>query len=159
EKKAASLADSLYRQFLASGSFTFSREPRRDSGFSPASGHADDPNLIGKIGFAGLDVHSVAFELGSEEPKVHVYVTNGSDRALNRVAREVEGVRVELHNIGNPTIKRDLSRNATNRGHFYVHEHGGARRVACGSSCAPINERYTGTFDALVRKARSDALY
>jgi len=158
ERKAAGVADSLYSRFLATGSFTFSREPK-DSGLEPASGQGGDSDFIERLGFAGLDIQSVAFEVGTEEPMVYIYVTKGGASALKRLDKEVDGVKVRVNNIGNPTVKADLSRKSTNRGHFYPHTHEGKLRVACGSSCAPMTENYHGTFGALVKKAGSDEMY
>jgi len=158
ETKAAGIADALYSQFLSAGSFTFSREPR-ESGLAPASGQGGESDFIERLGFAGLDIQSVAFEVGTEDPMVHIYVTKGGASALKKLDKEVDGIKVRVNNIGNPTVKPDLSRKNTNRGHFYPHTYQSDLRVACGSSCAPMNETYHGTLGALVRKAGSNDLY
>jgi hypothetical protein len=44
-----------------------------------------------------------------------------------------------------------LTGKSTNRGNLYLH----GASVACGSSCAPANETYSGTFGALLRDSNS----
>jgi hypothetical protein len=98
-------------------------------------------------GFSGLAVHSVGYTAGSDIEKVLIYVTRGSKRALQDVAVEIEGIPVEARLLGKMRAGPVPSLSAYSMGNIF--ERG--TRIACGSSCAPSSQNYTGTLGALVR--------
>lgn len=102
-----------------------------------------------EYGFAGLAVQSVGVEEGVDDPKVHIYVTKGSRKAEREIEVGDEEVVVVINRIGRVVIKPETAASVTHAGNVYLR--GG--RVACGSSCAPSTESYSGTFGALTRKA------
>ncbi len=97
-------------------------------------------------GFAGLAVQSVGYSMGSDQDIVHIYVTRGGQRGLDRLTTEIDGATIQVTNLGRIVIRPEAIAAVSNRGQQF--EHNG--RIACGSSCAPAGENYTGTFGALV---------
>ena len=148
ESKAKTLAEQLASEFLKNGNFA-AVGASMDAGAlssvlpSTAAGEALDINAHG---FAGLSVQSVGYTLGAEPEAVHVYVTRGSKRSLNRLATVVDSVQVRVTNTGNLVIRPEAVAATGVPGNVY--ERNG--RIACGSSCAPAGENYAGTFGALV---------
>ena len=148
EKRAQVLGEQLVGEFLKNGNFDAVK-----GGFDvesllevvPAATNFGGPRLS-DYGFAGLSVQSVGYSLGSDEEIVHIYVTRGSQQALKQLSGDIDGVQIQVTNLGKLVIRPESIALVSNGGQFY--EHNG--RVACGSSCAPAGQSYTGTFGALV---------
>jgi hypothetical protein len=156
DEKARDVARKLHAELLAGGCFTFSPMPMLGANdVVPAAGEPGASAYVERLGFSGLAVQSVGYERGAENPKVHVYVTKGSAASLRKLERTIEGITVQVNNVGNLTVKPQMARSSTRHGRLYVKD----GRIACGSSCAPTGENYSGTFGALVRKIGGQELY
>ncbi len=146
--KAKTMAERLAGEFLRGGNFEAAKAAMDVSTVAtmlPATTVLDSPNLP-EYGFAGLAIQSVGYTFGAEEEAVQIYVTRGSKRSLDRLSTEIEGVDIRVTNLGRLVIRPEAIAATGIRGNVY--EHNG--RIACGSSCAPAGENYSGTFGALV---------
>ena len=149
ESKAKTLAERLASEFLKNGSFPAagaSMDARNLASVLPATASGDVLE-IESYGLTTLSVQSVGYTRGAEEEAVHVYVTRGSRRSLERLSTDLNSVPVRVINTGRLIIRPEAVTATGIRGNIY--EHNG--RIACGSSCAPAGENYAGTFGALVR--------
>jgi hypothetical protein len=154
---ARSVAERFAAKFLEQGSYYYASSPRGPSSqtLSPAASGAIDA-YFEEIGFEGLAVQSVGYEAGAENPRVHIYVTKGSRRAVQALSDDDEGVQVEITRMGKLIVRPEQASAATNSGKIFTRKD----RIACGSSCAPTGENYAGTLGALVRKTgRNKPLY
>ena len=154
--KAKELARVIAASFLAGGNYT-DAAPFGDNlaeGIFPAGATTEEGfHYINNLGFAGLAVHSVGYEEGGDDERVHVYVTKGQHKAEHEVNENVE---VVVNRIGRVTVRPDQAASTTRNGNVFNRS---PNQIACGSSCAPSTEKYAGTLGALVRKADSDQLY
>jgi hypothetical protein len=147
---AEALAQSLAAKFLENGNYgalgmPFS--PTAIQHFAPATASEDvEAYFAADFGFSGLAVHSVGFTAGAEMEKVVIYVTKGSRKALKGLPNEVDGVQVEAKLMGRLKAGPSATMSLSGLSNFY--ERNG--RIACGSSCAPSNEQYSGTIGGLV---------
>jgi hypothetical protein len=116
-----------------------------------AASGAGFTTFFDESGFEGLAVQSVGFEEGASDPKVHIYVTKGSMKGLRSLPGENDGVKIQVNKMGKVMVRREQASATTNQGSVYVRKN----RIACGSSCAPSGENYSGTFGALVKKKGS----
>ena len=91
----------------------------------------------------GLPVAAVGYTRGAAEEKVIVYLEQKKAYAA-LLPDEVGGVPVATQVLGKVTAWSDV--HPTGRGNFF--EKNG--RIACGSSCAPAGETYTGTLGAFM---------
>lgn len=105
-------------------------------------------------GYSGLSIQAVGYEHGKENPKVHIYVTRGSVGALKKLRSEIDGIPVQINNIGELKIRPEMASNTTAHGNLFIHQ----GRVACGSSCAPSGETYSGTMGAIARDSNNQLL-
>lgn len=96
-------------------------------------------------GFAGLAVQSVGYTAGAKSEEVIIYVTKGSKKALREIPAKVEGVPVRANVMGRTKAGPMTAASSSLTSHFFQRK----GRVACGSSCAPSNQNYAGTFGAL----------
>ena len=156
---AALVAEKLAIRFFQEGNFTAASElrGRHLDELAPATAQSDtdlEP-LFSESGFAGLAVQAVGYEEGGSEERVHVYVSKGARRAIQQVPSSEGDVAIEVNKIGKLMIRPEQANSAGNRGHVFVRRD----RIACGSSCAPSGESYSGTFGALVRKGTGKDLY
>lgn len=148
--KAAILAMQLAKEFLEDGRFEADGSalaPAAISSVLPASGGAT-PIWYGESGFSGLSVQSVGYSAGADDEAVYVYVTRGSKRHLHELSGPRNGVQIFVSNIGKLTIRPEAA--SSSASHGLVFERNG--RVACGSSCAPAGENYSGTIGAIVQQ-------
>jgi len=147
---AKDVAEALAYRFLKDGLFRSSvRGGISLDGYPIAAHAADGPEFLEtKADFHGVVVQAVGYELGAANPKVHIYVTKGSDKALRALDRNVDGIEIEVDKIGLINVRIESASGATNQGNFYER----VGRVCCGSSCAPVSEKSSGTLGALVRK-------
>jgi hypothetical protein len=157
--EAQRVAATLTLRFLAQGSFT-SGAPMSGAAVdhlypAVADGGPDISPLFTEHGFAGLAVQAVGYEVGVPEPRVHVYVSKGSRRAIESVPTDEGEVEVEVNRIGKLVLRPERPLAATNRGQLFERK----GRIACGSSCAPSKEGYSGTFGALARKGSERTLF
>lgn len=101
---AEQLAKSLAAQFLEAGNYealAAPLSPGAASRYAQAAAGIDWGEIYEQEeGFSGLAVHSVGYTKGREAEEVLIYVTKGSKRALNAVATELQGVRVEARLMG-----------------------------------------------------------
>ncbi|MER2528528.1 MAG: hypothetical protein ABTR07_11425 [Candidatus Competibacter denitrificans] len=143
---ARQVAIDLANCFLADGRYVLAPAP--GSGVRPASSSSFLCNLE-DAGFSGLSVQSVGYEEGKQNPKVHIYVTRGSLGALRKLEQSIRGVPIKINNIGEIRVRPEAALSTTAHGNLYIHK----GRIACGSSCAPSAETYSGTFGALAKDA------
>jgi hypothetical protein len=148
---AREVAQQLAARFLANGNYAFA-DPISAGALKhmmPASAPGSQfAGFFEESGFEGLSVQSVGYEAGAEEPRVHVYVTSGSLRGLKSLPDDEDGVQVQVNRMGKLIIRPEQASTATNQGNVFIRK----TRIACGSSCAPSGENYSGTFGALVKK-------
>ena len=145
--KLARTAQQLAGEFLKNGNFEGLGAPldfRTVALILPAS--AEDGINIGEYGLSGLSVQSVGYASGTDDDAVYVYVTRGSKAALARLSGERDGVNIRVVNFGKLVIRPEATVAVSTQGHIFEHN----ARIACGSSCAPAGENYSGTFGALV---------
>lgn len=148
ESGAHTLAVQLATDFLKNGNFDAFRAPMEAGTVEqivPISGGLASVQAT-DYGFAGLSVQSVGYASGTEDDAVYIYVTRGSKRTLEKLSGSQSGTMVRVVNLGKLTVRPEVA--AATGVHGNVYEHGG--RIACGSSCAPAGEQYSGTFGALV---------
>ncbi len=151
DELALQMVKQLQKELLQQGRYTFAPAIGKYAAVQPAAGiPATGPNLAG-FGSADLDIFGIGYEKGGsgDRSKVHIYVTKGSLTDLRRYEGDATGVPIEIHKIGRLIIKPEVAKGANRNGNHY--RYGG--RVACGSSCAPTGENYSGTFGALVRSS------
>jgi hypothetical protein len=155
---AKEVADGLAYEFLRNGQYSAASGPV-ELPVLEAAAIADDGEArayaIHVAEFSGLAVQAVGYEEGSEEPKVHVYLTRGSVRQMRALPDRVDDVPILLHRMGPITVRPDTVAASTNRGNIF--ERNG--RICCGSSCGPTSERSAGTFGAIVRLEVENQLY
>lgn len=143
----ARTAEQLAAEFLKNGSFEAVGSPldsRTVATIWPASAEAG--MNIAEYGLAGLSVQAVGHASGADEDAVYVYVTRGSKAALARLSGERDNVNIRVVNLGKLVNRPEAVAAAGAKGHAYERD----SRIACGSSCAPAGESYSGTFGALV---------
>lgn len=159
---AESVATLLAAEFLRRGNYNASTGPitlSPEVGMIAAAGDDTDSTWLGYDSslseFAELQVQSVGFEEGTENPAVHLYLTRASARLMKSLPDEVGGVPLIAHKMGPVTVRPEAAANTTNRGNLYVRQ----GRICCGSSCAPTSENCSGTLGALVQLDDSNQLY
>lgn len=145
---AKSLAKSLSVHFLEHGNYEALGTPLGSEAASKyaraAAVEAVEEYFEEEDGFSSLAVHSVGYTEGAEDEKVIIYVTRGSKKSLNSLPREVEDVQVLARVMGKMRAGPHSAMARSGVSNFY--ERGG--RIACGSSCAPSGENYSGTLGA-----------
>ncbi len=97
-------------------------------------------------GFAGLSVQGVGCDESND--RVYVYVTKGAKKALDAISLNSEDIPVKVVNIGKTITRPESASSTIHRGNVFVKNN----RIACGSSCQPTGEMYTGTFGAITTK-------
>ena len=145
---AEMLSKQLASEFLRNGNFEASKtamDVRTVAGILPTTTDSDIP-YSPEDGFASLSIQSVGFTQGATEEIVQIYVTRGSKRNLEKLSTEINGVRIRVTNLGKLLIRPEAIITASQYGSIYQRN----GRIACGSSCAPAGENYSGTFGALV---------
>lgn len=157
DELALDVVKRLHRALLQRGRYTFAPDIGRYAAVQPATDTAVKGANLAGFGSANLAVFGIGYEKGGDgdRPKVHVYVTSGAVRDLRQYEGDAAGVSVEIHKIGKPIIKPEVAKAANRQGNHYLH-HG---RIACGSSCAPVGENYSGTLGALVRRALDGRMF
>jgi hypothetical protein len=155
---AEEVATALAYEFLRDGMYSQSIGPTEVPSLARAVAAGDGEELIDERAseaFGNIAVQSVGFEEGPEEPKVHLYLTRGTNRLIKSLPKEVSGVQIETHKMGVINVRPDAAATATNHGHYFE----GNNRTRCGSSVAPTSENCSGTLGALVQRAGSQDLY
>jgi hypothetical protein len=146
---ARGLALQLTNDFFKNGCFE-----SVDSGGASAVSPASAPNNQYynyddfQSGFAGLSVQCVGCDETEGQEKVFIYVTKGAKKKLEAISSDRSGIPIKIVNIGKTIIKPEAVSSATNRGNVFVR----GERIACGSSCQPAGENYSGTFGAIIRR-------
>ncbi|MDA8563849.1 hypothetical protein N9L06_05290, partial [Mariniblastus sp.] len=111
------------------------------------SAATDDDVEVESAGFSGLAVQAVGYGIsGDKDESVIVYVSRGSKAHLKRLASKVDSV--EVLNAGRVVVYPESASGSTNRANLFLRRN----RIACGSSCAPAGENYSGTFGAIVSR-------
>ena len=149
ESRARSVSELLAGEFLRSGNFQAAKaamDVNIVAGMLPATSGRETPKLP-EYDFVGLSVQSVGYTFGAEKEIVQIYVTRGGKRNLDGLSTDIDGVEIRVTNLGKLVIRPEAIAAAGPLGNTY--ERNG--RIACGSSCAPAGENYSGTFGALVR--------
>jgi len=146
---AEQVAKSLAANFLMKGNYD-----ALDSGLgrkaaaryaTPAAMDALNEYFVEETGFAGLAVHSVGYTKGANDEKVIIYVTRGSKKEFKELPENVEDVEIVAQVMGKIRAGPAPGMALQGIGNFYEHK----GRIACGSSCAPSNQAYSGTLGAL----------
>src|SRR5437867_5044555 len=149
--QAERLAKSLAAKFLENGNYEALGIPLSHAAASKyvqaAAVTELDEYFKEEEGFSGLAVHSVGYTSGGEIEKVIIYVARGSKKALEDVATEIDGVGIEAKVMGKLKAGPAPAVNGHGTSHFFERNN----RIACGSSCAPSGQNYSGTFGALLR--------
>jgi hypothetical protein len=152
---AEQLAKSLAAQFLENGNYEALGTPLSHAAASKYAQAAAERGFADffeqEEAFSGLAVHSVGYTKGREVEEVVIYVTKGSKKALGELATELHGIPIEVRLMGKLKAGPAPAQGAYGSSHFF--EFNG--RIACGSSCAPSRETYSGTFGALVRNGQT----
>jgi hypothetical protein len=149
QTKLRKLAIQIADEFLKNGYF----EPST-GGVNPATSQISvDQNDFYNFdslwgGFAGLSVQGVGCAEVDGQEQIYVYVVKGDKRKLNDLSCDKDGIPVKAVKVGRTIIKPETISTATNRGKTFVRN----GRIACGSSCQPAGELYTGTFGAIVKQ-------
>lgn len=150
------VAERLAFEFLRDGKYEATGGPVEVRGMiSAAAASTVVPAEDEYDDFGSISVQSVGFEVGTDEPKVHIYLNRSSRRLLESLPKAIDGVHVRAHKMGPITVRPDAASSSTNYGHLFEREN----RICCGSSCAPTSEASTGTLGAIVRKNGSPQLY
>ena len=148
ESRAQTISQQLAGEFLRNGNFDAARaamDSQTVAGILPSVAGQELP-YFAEHGFENLSVQSVGYTHGAEEEIIHVYVTRGNRRDLAKLSADVNGIKVQIINLGRLAVKPESAAAVGVHGNIY--ERYG--RIACGSSCAPAGENYSGTFGALV---------
>lgn len=97
---AEEVATLLAYEFLRMGRYSASTGPIEIPALQARAAGADEDDaeqFVEKIDeFSGLQVQSVGFEDGPEEPKVHIYLTRGSVREIKALPKEIDDVPVRV---------------------------------------------------------------
>lgn len=153
---ARKVTESLTTLFLENGNFALASGPVNlgKAGVSAAaSAVACAPEF--NSGFAGLAVQSVGFTKGAEPEEVDIYVIAAPKKKIKELAPAIDGVKVNVLKMGRVVVRPEAaSAAATNKGHVFLRKN----RVACGSSCAPAGQNYSGTFGLLAKRKGTPAL-
>lgn len=136
------VADKVWKYFLEQGNFkNTSKIPFGSTGFSL---DAKSPQVV---------LYSVAYTVGVPKPKIYIFCTKKNiskkDQETLRIFVEENfasqyGFDVSVEVSGNIQIDQEKNSNGT----VFVHDD----KIACGSSCAPGTQNYSGTFGAIVKK-------
>ncbi|MDR2756491.1 MAG: S1 family peptidase, partial [Planctomycetaceae bacterium] len=146
--KLSKLAIQIADEFLKNGYF----EPSAGgvnpitSQISADQNYNNFDSLLG--GFAGVSVQGVGCAEVDGQEQIYVYVVRGDKRKLNNLSCDKDGIPVKAVKVGKTIIKPETVSTATNRGTTFIKN----GRIACGSSCQPAGELYTGTFGTIVKK-------
>jgi hypothetical protein len=157
-QQAAVVAQQMAAKFLEAGNYVFAGPLSADviSRVIPAATSVTAvADYFQQPGFAGLAVQSVGYEEGAKQPKVHIYVTKGSQSAIRAISGIQGDVKIEINRIGKVVVRPEAASGAVHRGNVFSR----SGRIACGSSCAPSGEFYAGTLGALVLKETDRGLY
>lgn len=153
---AEELAQRLSYEFLRDGKYSAAVGPVEVRGMIQAAAAGFDVDMEAEAeAFGNIAVQSVGFEQGTEDPKVHIYLTRGTNALIRQLPSEIEGVKVRAHRMGPVNVRPDAANTSTNYGNLYEKD----GRICCGSSCAPTSEASTGTLGALIRKQNSQQIY
>jgi hypothetical protein len=153
-RQAERLSQKLAARFLQEGKYGSASAMKGSvvDRILPAAAVADEPidEFVEESGFAGLQVQSVGFEEGAKAPKVHIYVSRASTRAARSLPTADGEIVIEVNRIGRLQVQPEQASTSSNGGQVYLRK----KRIACGTSCAPSGETYSGTLGALVRKSK-----
>ncbi|HWX10676.1 MAG TPA: hypothetical protein VNZ04_01565 [Trinickia sp.] len=144
ENRARRLAETLSGMLFADG--RFDNVPGGSGTLAAAASGVNLP--LSDTAFSGISIQAIGYETEREdnEPTVHIYVSQGSAAAIRGLETEYEGITIRANKMASLRVNPQLAAKSTNRGHLFVRE----GRIACGSSCAPSGEQYSGTFGALL---------
>ena len=155
---AEEIATRLAYEFLRMGRYSASTGPVELPGLqarAAAAGEEVSEFTERLEDFSGLQVQSVGFEEGSENPKVHVYLTKGSVRQMKSLPKDIDDIPIRVHKMGAISVRPETAGRHTNRGNIFVRNN----RICCGTSCGPTSEQGAGTFGAIVRIGAARDLY
>ena len=152
---AEDVAAALSYEFFKEGRYSASIGPIEVPHLLAAAATTADEARRDAAAFGAISVQAVGFEQGTEEPAVHIYLTRGSNRLIKSLPKEVDGVRVRVHQMGAINVRPEQAGASTNLGHVFERKD----RICCGSSCAPTSEASTGTLGALAKFGGSKQIY
>ena len=142
------LARNLVAEFFRDGNFTAARgpvDPRSIENLLAAS-YDNQQTMSPEYGLNDLAVQAVGYNRTSEAEEVRIYVSRGGRSILNKLSQNVDGVRIQLQNVGPLSVKLEATVSGNSQiGYFTRND-----RITCGSSCVPAGQHYAGTFGALV---------
>jgi hypothetical protein len=159
---AEEVATVLAYEFLRHGNFSAATGPVEVPQLAQAvvAAAADGEHIVEEYvhnaePFANLAVQSVGFEVGPDQPKVHIYLTRGNSKLINTLPQEIGGVPIRVHKMGSLVVRPEAAASANHRGNLFERHN----RICCGSSCAPTSENLSGTLGALARIGGGRQLY
>jgi hypothetical protein len=161
DSPAGKIASEIAAKFLEAGNFTFSGGPLGRTSLKellPASTTDDEEAdaFFDEPGVSDLAVQSVGYEQGSDDPKVHVYVTRGPRRKEVQLPEDADAeVSLVVNRLGRVVVRPEAAAGAGPRGHLFLRK----GRIACGSSCGPSGANSAGTLGAIVRRKGGAALF
>lgn len=155
---AERLARALSAKFLEDGNYgaSLSQFGGATSGLTPSAiAGKEFEAAFAESGFAGLAVQAVGYSEGSDAEAVYVYVAKGRQRNISGEEFTDDETPIRVRKIGRLTVKPEAASGTTNRGNLFQR----GKRIACGSSCAPSAENYSGTLGAIVRDSGTKELF
>lgn len=146
---ASDLAKSLAAKFLENGNYDLVGASIENSferlGVRPAAVNDLNEYFADAEGFSGLSVEAVGYTPGAKQEKVIIYVARGSKKMLRSLPKQIDDCPVVVKVLGRtrPGPSPSMARHGV--GELFERND----RIACGSSCAPINESFAGTMGAI----------
>src|ERR1700722_8917921 len=116
---AEEVANALAYDFLRQGLFSQSIGPVEVPFLAQAvaAGHGEEVvEERASEAFGNISVQSVGFEEGPHDPKVHLYLTRGTNKLIKSLPTEISGVPVRTHKMGNLSVRPDAATSSTNHG-------------------------------------------
>lgn len=162
---AKEVAYELFNGFTKAGMLNTSAKPNMATGISinPASNSDSTSKWIWEnYDFMNSSVQAVGYEEYQDDDErkgseaVYVYLSNGSDRSLQKLEREKDGITIHVRKLSPIIVKPKASINMASTSKLFI---GANSEIACGSSCSPANVSYSGTIGALIRRRNDDNLY
>lgn len=116
--------------------------------------NTDDTPIALPENSAGLDVIGVGYSNRQDAKEVMVFV-RAAPQKLVKSTFTVDGFTSKFVKIGKTEVRPEAAFASNTIGRCYDHN----GKIACGSSCAPSNKRYAGTFGAIVKSRTAEEYF
>lgn len=161
---AKEVANELFREFVSAGMFhdSIKSNAMLESSVNPASSSSVGNEWLLENDFINAPIQAVGYEEYADDDErkgqeaVYIYLSKGSDRELQKIDKEKDGIRVKARKLSPITIKPKASINTPHLPKIFIGEN---MELACGSSCSPVNVNYSGTMGALLRGRDDNKMY